>query len=130
MPKFVFPNLLKISSAQSLFLYAITFFSEFCSNSIRKVLECLVVCKKSLTKEEISISSKVSLRLTSRILHIFDVVLIKHNDLYSFSNPLFRTALPVTNILVLSKEIAYNFGENYNISRIHEQLHALFLSNE
>jgi NACHT domain len=129
-PRFIIPDAKEIPDIKSLYLYSIRFYSKSCKNSIKKVLGCLCVCKYNLHIEEIALSSGISIKLTSKILQIFEHILIKNEDFYFFANSIFRDPSILDNHVHISKQIALNLEETNNIERIPELLHALYISNE
>jgi hypothetical protein len=125
VPKFVIPNAKEIPDLENLFLYSIRFFSTSCNHAVKKVLSCLSLCKNSMTKEEIAISAGVSLKVAGKILQIYDNFLIKHDDLYCFSNSFFRLGAIIENPQSLIKEISLTLSEHQTMKRMAEHLHFL-----
>lgn len=129
IPNFILPDFSETSTVVELFQYSIRFFSSFCNNSVVKVLNCLALCKYGLTKEEIGLSAGISLKVTGKVLQIYEVILTKFEDLYSFTNALFRNLIDC-QVVKLAREISTTLEEHRNINRIDELLHALWLSND
>jgi transcription initiation factor TFIIIB Brf1 subunit/transcription initiation factor TFIIB len=128
--KFVIPTYKEIANVESLFIYATRFFASSCSQKIKKVLSVLKLCKNNLSKEEIALSSGVSLKLTSKVLTIFDCCLIKQEEFYCFSNSIFRDCLEIECPEVLAREISLVLEEKNSFFRVNELLNALKVSKD
>ena len=128
--QFCVPNYKETPGVESLFNYAIRFYSGNCSQKIRKVFMVIKLARYGLAKEEIALSSGVSLKLTDKILGLFDCCLIKTGETFSFSNTIFRSSLEVPSPETISREISLVLEERNNPKRIIELFNALSISKD
>ena len=130
VPNFPLPDPLEVSTAARLFRYSIDHFSPYFHNAVEKVLGCLAVCKYSLSKEEIALSCGISLKLAGGILHVYDNVLKRYEDLYFFANAMFRECVNREVALEIPKAIAEILDEQCYMKRTDELLHALWMNSD
>jgi hypothetical protein len=128
--QFSVPNYKETPGVDTLFNYAIRFYSGSCSQKIRKVFLVVKLARYGLTKDEIALSSGVSMKLTDKILTIFDCCLIKIGETYSFSNTIFRSCLETASPETISREISLVLEERNNPKRIIELFNALQISKD
>lgn len=128
--QFSVPNYKETPGVDSLFNYAVRFYSGSCNQKIKKVLMVIKLARYGLAKEEIALSSGVSMRLTDKILTIFDCCLLKIGETYTFSNTIFPSCVEIPSPEIVSREISLVLEERNNPKRIIELFNALQISKD